>query len=881
MRKPILILVSFLLIISGSPANTKAISCTCTKFAYDTKNSGNTDGQCPINPEKLALVWKTRVDPFTTERTYANIVCYNKKLIVSAGSRARCMNVSNAEEIWIFKANSRIASTPLIVGDYVFIPETGGKVNFLSMITGNVIYTGVTTGGVYSSPTYYGGYVYYTTDLGIVDCIDYTSGFERWWGATDGAIKSTPAFSDESIIFGTMRGTIYSISSTDANKIWSVSEESPVSTSASIFEDRFFIANEAKKLSCRKVKDGSLIWKQNFDGQIYSTPAIKNNCIFFGCTDGTFYCYDIDGKMKWSFKASDSIEGSCTLDGNTCYFGSVDGNIYALDQTTGKLVWSYKTDGRIQNTPTIAENRLFVNTSNGILYCFGDIDTLTKPELTKIEIRQSNSDCYINERIAFFAVGLDKNNNKIEDIKFQWSTEPEDIGKIDQQGIFTALKTGKCTVKATSGKISEITTINCIERIVPARLDINPKNVVLEFGKTIKFEATVFDNKGEVWNNPIVTWQCEPKTIGSIDTEGYFAAGETEAVGKVIIKAYGLTTNATVRIEEPKQAIIEITNPLINFESVNPGSAIQAKLKIKNTGSIADNIEISTSDQWLVVNEKKVFVEARSEVDVKLSIKSEFLKKNTSLSGKVIIQTSYGKSFEAKINISVNDGMPCYKTVDTLDFKKVQRGQSKTLDLQVSFSAFQSGKILSHVPWIRVSPDSFRNLIVLDIKVTVDANLLPAGERFEDYIEIVGNENCKESKVRVIVVTEKVISIKLKIGLAIATINGNSIPLAVAPQIVKGSTVVPLRLIGDAFGCKIDWDQSNKKITIRRNELEIILFVGSNESQINGIARKLTSPPIIISGKTMVPIRFIAEAFGAEVNYNSKTGEILILWEPS
>jgi hypothetical protein len=714
--------------------------------------------------------------------------------------------------------------------------------------------------------------------LGIIDCIDYKTGFERWWGAADGPIKSTPAFVGESIIFATTRGSIYSISSLNANKLWATQDDS-ISTSPSIFEDRFFIASESKTLSCRKVQDGSLLWKQTFDGQVYSTPAVNNNCIFFGCTNGNLYCYGVDGILKWSFKASDSIEGSCTLDGNTCYFGSNDGKIYALDQSTGKLVWSYQTQGRIQTTPTIADNCLFVNSSGGYLYCFKE-EALKKQELDRIEIYPSNLDCYINEKMAFSAVGFDKNNKRIDNVKFQWTTEPEDIGIIDQQGIFTALKIGKCSITTNSGNVSANISVNCIERIYPSRIEISPDKAILEFGKTKKFIATVYDNKGNPWENPVLTWQCDPKTIGEMDTEGFFTAGNREADGKIIVKAYGLTAVADVNIEEPKIAHIEIENPNINFENVTPGSLIQTKLKIKNTGNIADNADISTTYEWLTVSDNKVYIDAKSELEITISVKSTVLKKNSSLTSKVVVKTSYGAILEATISITVNEGITCYKTVDTLDFKKVPRGSSKTMTLQIAFNGFQSGKLQANVPWISLSPDTFKNMSSLDVKVTVYGSKLPSGVKFVDFIELVGNDICKETKIKVIIETDKHISIKLKLGLAIATINGNSIPLAVAPQIIKGSTMVPLRLISDAFGCSIDWDPSSKKITIKRNGFEIVLFVDKTEAQVNGQINKLSSPPTIISGKTMVPVRFIAEAFGANVDFNAKTGEISILWAP-
>ena len=122
------------------------------------------------------------------------------------------------------------------------------------------------------------------------------------------------------------------------------------------------------------------------------------------------------------------------------------------------------------------------------------------------------------------------------------------------------------------------------------------------------------------------------------------------------------------------------------------------------------------------------------------------------------------------------------------------------------------------------------------------------------------------------------IVITMKVGRANATVNGENVPLDVPIIIDKESnrTLVPLRFIAEAFGAEVNWIAKNKEIDIALNGETIVLFVGKKTAFIDKAKLTLDTAPIILFSRTLVPIRFIAEAFGADVQWNAKNKEIVI-----
>ena len=99
-------------------------------------------------------------------------------------------------------------------------------------------------------------------------------------------------------------------------------------------------------------------------------------------------------------------------------------------------------------------------------------------------------------------------------------------------------------------------------------------------------------------------------------------------------------------------------------------------------------------------------------------------------------------------------------------------------------------------------------------------------------------------------------------------LNGGLLNFDVPPQIINERTMVPLRAIFEALGATVDWDQATETVTSVRDDVTIKMTIGKNVIYINDKATELDVAPLIIDERTLVPVRAIAEGFGASVDWD-------------
>jgi len=109
------------------------------------------------------------------------------------------------------------------------------------------------------------------------------------------------------------------------------------------------------------------------------------------------------------------------------------------------------------------------------------------------------------------------------------------------------------------------------------------------------------------------------------------------------------------------------------------------------------------------------------------------------------------------------------------------------------------------------------------------------------------------------------------------TLNGTRLVFADADPIIhENRTMVPMRAIFEALGMAVEWDDYNRVAIGTRGELRIEIPIDSYTAYVNGEAVTLDVPAMLHNARTMVPVRFIAENSGANVEWNQATQTVVI-----
>ncbi len=93
---------------------------------------------------------------------------------------------------------------------------------------------------------------------------------------------------------------------------------------------------------------------------------------------------------------------------------------------------------------------------------------------------------------------------------------------------------------------------------------------------------------------------------------------------------------------------------------------------------------------------------------------------------------------------------------------------------------------------------------------------------------------------------------------------------------VDGRTLVPMRAIFEQLEASVDWDAGTRTVTASKGDTTVKLTYGTANARVNGMTVKLDVAPMDIQGRTFVPLRFVSEALGAEVGYDSKRNVVSV-----
>jgi hypothetical protein len=142
------------------------------------------------------------------------------------------------------------------------------------------------------------------------------------------------------------------------------------------------------------------------------------------------------------------------------------------------------------------------------------------------------------------------------------------------------------------------------------------------------------------------------------------------------------------------------------------------------------------------------------------------------------------------------------------------------------------------------------------------------------YLEWIGGGNKVEPKV-----FEHVISFTLQSKTF--SFDGQISQMTVEPAVIAGKTYIPARYLIEPLGGEVAWDQSTKTITANALNHQLKLTIGSKKASKDGKSIDMSDSPVIVSGRTLIPLRSASTLLGASVDWNSGAKTATISFQSS
>jgi Copper amine oxidase N-terminal domain len=273
------------------------------------------------------------------------------------------------------------------------------------------------------------------------------------------------------------------------------------------------------------------------------------------------------------------------------------------------------------------------------------------------------------------------------------------------------------------------------------------------------------------------------------------------------------------------------------------------------------NIKLEHSESWFNLDKSSFNVAGGSTGIILITLVNSEFKAGDEKIGHIEISWSNGSqkvSVTAKTN---EDTLPPEITILELEEKVTDLSE-----VTLSGSTNEKCEIFINGEVIAENDDSFEFVFELKKAPSKNSVVITATDS-------AGNTSTMEFEI----INNHMLTIKTSINNKILYTDGVPVELDVAPTIVNGRTLAPFRAIVEAFGAEVAWIAETKTVVMTLGDIILELPIGKKLAKISGKEIEIDPPAQIIEGRTMVPLRFVGEAFGADVDWDDSTKTITIM----
>lgn len=315
----------------------------------------------------------------TTLLEFPPAIAYGRLFLANGAGRVLAIATGTGAVAWDYRSNYGAAASPA-VGDYqhgtvyeAFLNRLGGpKVNDDGMVIALSTGQGDVRwrrhiGASESSPLLVGNRIYVGDWLGKVYALSASTGAIEWTFQTGGPVKGALAQGGNRVFVGSYDGHVYALDAAGGQLFWrTAAGYGRFYSTPAVAYGRVYIGSTDASVYSFGADSGELRWSYRTGSYVYGSPAVWHGRVYVGSYDHGFYAFDAaTGSVEWRFEANGPISGSGTVIGGLVYFATLTGTTYALDATTGRLVWSFPAG---KYTPVVADRTHLYLLGNASVY---------------------------------------------------------------------------------------------------------------------------------------------------------------------------------------------------------------------------------------------------------------------------------------------------------------------------------------------------------------------------------------------------------------------------------------------------------------------------------------------------------------------------------
>jgi outer membrane protein assembly factor BamB len=299
-------------------------------------------------------------------------IAYGRLYVTNNDGMTFAVDAKSGRTVWRRGERRCVASTPavadhLVVQAFLNPPPCNtsrspdaleGQIVAFEAATGDVRWR-VRLGPSESSPLIVGDRVFVGDWRGDVVALDLHTGRQLWSFHTGGRVKGAVAVSGNRVFVGAYDGRLYALDLRSGALQWSASSQDRFGgrgrfySTPSVAYGRVYIGSTDGKVYSFGAASGELRWSHSTGGYVYSSPAVWQRTVYVGSYSKELFAIDAaTGDVRWQFRANGPISGSPTVMGGQVWFSTLARRTYVLDARTGKQVWTFP-DGAY--TPLVAD----------------------------------------------------------------------------------------------------------------------------------------------------------------------------------------------------------------------------------------------------------------------------------------------------------------------------------------------------------------------------------------------------------------------------------------------------------------------------------------------------------------------------------------------